>query len=177
VSDKPSASFTFTPNPPQENTAVEFINSSIEATHYIWKYGDGDTLVTTSLAPVKHLYNEAKLYEAMLIAINASGCRDTARQKLQARVIPLLDVPNAFTPNGDGINDKLFVRGFGITRMTWKIFNRWGAVVFETSDRNAGWDGTYKGSMQPNEVYHYVLDVEYADDSKFQKKGDITLLR
>lgn len=177
VSNKPAASFTFTPNPPQENTAVEFINTSIEATRYIWKYGDGDTLLIASAEPVKHFYSETKLYEAMLIAINNTGCRDTARRQLRATVIPVLDVPNAFTPNGDGVNDKVFVRGFGITRMSWKIFNRWGALVFETADRNAGWDGTYKGAVQPAEVYHYVLDVEYADNSKFQKKGDITLLR
>jgi gliding motility-associated-like protein len=61
--------------------------------------------------------------------------------------------------------------------MTWRIYNRWGALVFETSDRTQGWDGTYKGSIQPKEVYHYVLDVEYANNTKFQKRGDITLLR
>jgi gliding motility-associated-like protein len=177
VSDKPVASFTYSPNPPQENTAVQFFNTSIGASRYIWKYGDGDTLATTSLNPVQHLYNETKLYEASLIAINPTGCSDTARQDIQARIIPLLDVPNAFTPNGDGANDKLFVRGFGISRMSWRIYNRWGAVVFETSDRTVGWDGTYKGSMQPTEVYHYILDVEYSDGSKFVKKGDVTLLR
>jgi gliding motility-associated-like protein len=92
-------------------------------------------------------------------------------------VLPLLDVPNAFTPNNDGVNDKLFVRGYGISKMRWRIYNRWGVMVFESIDRQQGWDGMYKGSMQPNEVYHYVLDVEYFDNSKSQKKGDITLLR
>ncbi|MCW3079680.1 PKD domain-containing protein [Segetibacter sp.] len=177
VSGKPTASFSFTPDPPQENTAVQFINSSIGATRYIWKFGDGDTLLTRSASPVQHIYNETKLYNPCLIAINNAGCPDTACTSLQARIVPLIDVPNAFTPNGDGINDKVFVRGFGITRMAWKIYNRWGLLVFETIDRTAGWDGTYKGTVQPNEVYHYVLDVEYSDNSKFQKRGDITLLK
>lgn len=177
VSGKPIASFTYTPNPPQENTPVEFANSSTGADRYIWKFGDGDTLLTTSLSPVKHIFNETKLYNTCLIVLNNTGCPDTTCQPLQARITPLLDVPNAFTPNGDGMNDKVFVRGFGISQMTWRIYNRWGALVFETSDRTAGWDGTYKGSIQPNEVYHYVLDVEYSDNSKSQKKGDITLLR
>ncbi|MCW3115760.1 MAG: hypothetical protein JWR18_4156 [Segetibacter sp.] len=177
VSSKPTASFTFTPNPPQENTAVRFNNNSIGATRYLWRFGDGDTLSTTSSSPVEHVYNETKLYNACLVALNNAGCPDTTCQPLQARIVPLLDVPNAFTPNGDGVNDKVFVRGFGISRMTWRIYNRWGAVVFETTDRTAGWDGTYKGSIQPNEVYHYVLDVEYSDNSKYQKRGDITLLR
>ena len=177
VSGKPTASFIFTPDPPQENTAVQFINNSIAATRYIWKFGDGDTLLTRSSASVDHVYNETKLFNACLVALNNAGCPDTVCHPLQARIIPLLDVPNAFTPNGDGINDKVFVRGFGISRLIWRIYNRWGTMIFETSDRTAGWDGTYKGSIQPNEVYHYVLDVEYSDNSKYQKKGDITLLR
>jgi gliding motility-associated-like protein len=177
VSDKPAASFTFTPDPPQENTAVQFLNSSIASTHYVWKFGDGDTLATTSTSPINHIYNETRLYTAYLIALNNFGCTDTTHHDVQARIVPLLDVPNAFTPNGDGINDKLFVRGFGISKMDWKIFNRWGAMVFESTDRNEGWDGTYKGVVQPSEVYHYVLDVQYSDNSRYQKKGDITLLR
>jgi gliding motility-associated-like protein len=111
------------------------------------------------------------------VATNNVGCSDTICHPIAARIVPLLDVPSAFTPNNDGINDRLFVRGFGIRRMKWKIYNRWGEMVFETSDRTHGWDGSYKGSLQPNEVYHYILDVEYSDLSKYQKKGDITLLR
>lgn len=177
LSDKPTSAFTYTPNPPQENTPVVFLNSSVGANRYVWNFGDGDTIATTSLEPVNHIFNETKLYNTCLIAFNNTGCPDTTCQPVQARISPLLDVPNAFTPNGDGINDKVYVRGFGILRMTWRIYNRWGVLVFETNDKTQGWDGTYKGSMQPNEVYHYVLDVEYSDNSKFQKRGDITLLR
>jgi gliding motility-associated-like protein len=88
-----------------------------------------------------------------------------------------LDIPNAFTPNGDGINDKVFVRGFGISKLTWRIYNRWGELVFETNDRTQGWDGTFKGARQPKEVYHYTLSVQYSDNTRHEKKGDITLLR
>ncbi|MCW3108173.1 MAG: hypothetical protein JWQ09_2679, partial [Segetibacter sp.] len=133
VSGKPVASFIFTPDPPKENTAVQFTNSSTGATRFTWKFGDGDTLFTRSSSPVQHIYNETKLFNACLVAFNNTGCPDTVCHPLQARIIPLLDVPNAFTPNGDGINDKVFVRGFGITRMMWKIYNRWGVLVFETS--------------------------------------------
>jgi gliding motility-associated-like protein len=177
VSDNPTASFSFTPNPPRENTPVQFTNSSIGATRYEWNFGDGEVLKTTLAEPVQHSYNETKTYNACLIAANNFGCADTVCQDIVALMVPVLDVPNAFTPNGDGINDKVFVRGFGITKMTWRIYNRWGALVFETSDRNQGWDGTYKGGIQPKEVYHYVLDVEYANNTKHQKRGDITLLR
>jgi gliding motility-associated-like protein len=60
--------------------------------------------------------------------------------------------------------------------MTWRIYNRWGTVVFQTSDRSQGWDGKYNGKLQPKEVYNYVLDVEFGDGTKHRKKGDITLL-
>ncbi|MDB5192416.1 MAG: hypothetical protein JWQ96_1979 [Segetibacter sp.] len=176
VSGIPVASFNYLPNPPQENTPVEFFNSSIGASRYTWRFGDGDTLNTTSTEPVKHTFNETRLYNTCLVATNIAGCADTTCLDVQARIIPLLDVPNAFTPNGDGINDKVFVRGFGITKMNWMIFNRWGAMVFQTADRTQGWDGMYKGALQPKEVYHYVLDVEFGDGTKYQKKGDITLL-
>jgi len=177
VSDKPTASYTYTPNPPQENTAVDFLNSSTGATRYVWQFGDGDTLRTASQANVQHIYNSTGTFNTLLIALNNFGCEDTAQQIIVARITPLLDVPNAFTPNGDGINDKVFVRGFGITKMTWRIYNRWGEAVFVSADKTQGWDGTYKGSLQPKEVYHYTLAVQYTDNSKSEKKGDITLLR
>ncbi|TDH28106.1 PKD domain-containing protein [Segetibacter sp. 3557_3] len=176
VSEKPVASFSYAPDPPLENTAVVFTNTSIGATSYLWRFGDGDTLLTTSTLPVQHYYNETRKYTTCLVAINQYGCRDTTCQDLQAIVVPVLDIPNAFTPNGDGINDKVFVRGFGIAKMNWRIFNRWGALVFQTVNRNEGWDGIYRGSRQPKEVYHYVLDVEFTDGKRTQKKGDITLL-
>ncbi len=177
VSSKPKASYTFTPNPPSENTPVDFLNSSIEATRYIWQFGDEEIKETASEATVQHIYNLTGSFNSCLIAINNFGCQDTTCQNIVARIIPVIDVPNAFTPNGDGINDKVFVRGFGVTKITWRIYNRWGTLVFETNNREQGWDGTYKGSVQPKEVYHYALAVEYSDKTKYEKKGDITLLR
>jgi gliding motility-associated-like protein len=177
VSSQPVASFTYAPDPPQENTPVDFQNTSTGATKFEWQFGDGETLAVSSMEPVKHIFNESKKYNTCLIALNAVGCPDTTCQIVQAKVSPLLDVPNAFTPNGDGINDKVFVRGFGIIKMNWKVYNRWGKVVFETTDRTQGWDGKFKGVLQPKEVYHYTLEVQYSDQTRFTKSGDITLLR
>ena len=178
VSPKPTASFTYSPIPPQENTFTTFINSSTGGTHYKWLFGDGDTLATLQRDTiVKHIYNATGTYTVCLIAYNDYNCTDTSCQAVQSLINPLLDVPNAFTPNGDGINDVVRVRGFGITQMNWRIFNRWGAMVFQSTNPNAGWNGYYKGTLQPQEVYVYVLDVTFSDNSKYQKKGDITLLR
>jgi len=69
------------------------------------------------------------------------------------------------------------VAGFGIGKMDWRIYNRWGQVVFSTTDRHQGWDGKFRGAVQPLDVYTYTLDVEFTDGQKLRKTGDITLLR
>lgn len=176
VNPNPVASFTYSPVPPQENTPVQFFNSSLGATNYKWLFGDGDSLVTSSSLPIQHIYLQTGKFNACLIAYNDAGCSDTLCVELEARVVPLIDVSNAFTPNNDGVNDKVFVRGYGINKLNWKIYNRWGTLVFQTGSLSQGWDGTYKGKLQPKEVYHYVLDVEFSDGTQYQKKGDITLL-
>jgi gliding motility-associated-like protein len=94
-----------------------------------------------------------------------------------ARIIPLLDVPNAFTPGKFGKNGIIKVEGFGIGKMSWKIYNRWGQLVFSATDKSQGWDGTFKGTLQPTDVYTFTLDVEFTDGTKYKKAGDITLLR
>ncbi len=126
---------------------------------------------------VMHQYNETGTYNPCLITYNEFGCTDTACDNVQALIRPLLDVPNAFTPGRFGQNGVIAVRGFGIGRMEWKIYNRWGQVVFQTNNRKTGWDGTYKGQPQPMDVYAYTLDVEYTDGTKIRKTGDITLIR
>jgi len=177
VHEGPVASFTYTPTVPKENTPFEFTNTSIGASSYKWEFGDGDTLLTTSMLPITHIYNASNTYTVQLIAFNQSGCTDTASVDVTAIVTPLVDVPNAFTPNGDGTNDIVFVQGYAIGKMTWKIYNRWGLLVFTSSNVNTGWNGRYKGELQPQEVYAYTLTIEFTDGTKINKKGDITLLR
>ena len=178
VSDKPTSSFTFLPNPPEANKAVQFQNNSVGAIRYTWLFGDGESLNTIRKDTiVKHEYNQGGLQTACLVAVNSAGCADTSCKDIEALVIPVYDVPSAFTPNGDGLNDYVTVRGFGIKSVQMIIYNRWGNVVFETKSMKQGWNGTYKGILQPQDVYSYVVDVEFFDGTRHQKKGDITLLR
>ena len=86
-------------------------------------------------------------------------------------------MPNAFTPGRFGLNSVVSVRGFGIIKMDWKIYNRWGQLIFQSSSKRQGWDGTFKGKLQPTDVYGYTLDAEFNDGKKLRKTGDITLLR
>lgn len=89
-----------------------------------------------------------------------------------------VDVPTAFTPDGDGVNDTVFVRGWGIKNLiSFQVYNRWGQLIFETSDIKTGWDGTYKGIPQNAETYVCVVSVEYYGETTESKKGYITLIR
>ena len=178
ISTSPKSIFKFTPNPPDINTPVNFINQSNGATNYIWYYGDGDTLATNNINQnVNHLYTATKTFNACLKVKNQFNCIDSSCQPVAARVSTLFDVPSAFSPNGNGLNDKIFVRGYGIKSIKWQIYNRWGVLVFTSNNISDGWDGTYQGKVQPQDVYHYTLLVLYFDDTKATKTGDITLLR
>ncbi|MBV6403619.1 MAG: gliding motility-associated C-terminal domain-containing protein [Flavobacteriales bacterium] len=90
---------------------------------------------------------------------------------------PDIFVPNAFTPNGDGHNDVLFVRGRFITALEFKVFDRWGEKVFETTDLAVGWDATYQGRAVDPAVFVYHLRVRCADGQELFKKGNVTVIR
>lgn len=178
VSDKPAANFTAAPQPPEVNTPVTFTNlSSQDAVRFKWLFGDGDSVVTTSRQPVSHEYNSTGTFNACLIAYNQYDCTDTICKPVQTLIDAAVDVPNAFTPASSDGNNIVFVRGFGITKMRFTIWNRWGQKVFESNSKQVGWDGKYKGVLQPMDVYAYTLDVEFFDGKKVTKKGDITLIR
>jgi len=85
--------------------------------------------------------------------------------------------PDAFSPNNDGSNDVFYVRGTGIVEMDFRVYNRWGQLVFESKDVKYGWDGTYKGEPQPVDIYAYSLEVRLLDGTTKKLKGNITLLR
>jgi gliding motility-associated-like protein len=178
VYGNPTADFTAAPQPPITNTPITFTNlASSDAVRFKWLFGDGDSLETTSRGPVKHEYNLTGTYDACLIAYNAAGCPAQVCKQVTTQVEPAVDVPTAFTPLSNDINSYVFVRGYGIAKLKFSIYARWGEKVFESNDKKIGWDGRYKGKLLPMDVYAYTLDVEFVDGKKHQKKGDITLIR
>jgi gliding motility-associated-like protein len=178
VNGSPTSAFTFTPNPSTLNATTVFTNNSTGAVNYKWVFEPGDSLVTNNInAIVRHTYLLAKTYNPCLIAINSTGCSDTACSPITTDVSPLFDVPNSFSPNGDGTNDFIFVKGFAVTKMDWKIYNRWGNLMFTSNSVKLGWNGRVNGNIQPQDVYQYTLNIEFADGTKKTKTGDITLLR
>ena len=177
IHSKPKADFTTQPNPPASNIPTTFVNNSIEATHYKYFFGDGDSAERTTADTVTHQYPESNTFQACLIAYNQYECTDTVCHNVETLVSPLLDVPNAFTPGRFGQNSVIAVKGFGVTIMDWKIYNRWGQLVFESRNPSYGWDGTFKGAPQPMDVYGYTLEAQFNDGTKTTRRGDITLIR
>lgn len=90
---------------------------------------------------------------------------------------PDIFVPNTFTPNKDGVNDLLFVRGRNITDLEFLVFDRWGEKVFETLDQSTGWDGTFKGEAVGPAVFVYHLTAVCADGQRYFTKGNVTVIR
>lgn len=86
-------------------------------------------------------------------------------------------IPNTFTPNGDGQNDILYVRGLKVEEVYFAVYNRWGEMVFETTDKNKGWDGIYKGRPADVGVFGWYLKVKCYNGEETFKKGNVTLIR
>jgi gliding motility-associated-like protein len=89
-----------------------------------------------------------------------------------------VNLPSSFTPNNDGVNDVVHVRGWGIQELLeFKIFNRWGEEIYSSTDINQGWDGTYRGKVQNIDSYAYMVKAKMYSGQEISKSGTISLLR
>jgi len=116
-----------------------------------------------------------------VVITDAFGCSNTDSVSVVVKEVtceePVIYIPNAFTPNGDNNNDFVYVRGNTIRELEFKIYDRWGEKVFETTDPKKGWDGYYKGKLATPAVYVYYVEAICFDNQRFFKKGNITLIK
>gem|GEM_PF-869889 len=110
-----------------------------------------------------------------------NNCQNTAGVTVNIREgicdFPYIFVPSGFTPNSDGENDVLFVRGNFIDKMTFIIYDRWGDKVFESNNQTIGWDGNRNGQPLPSGVFGYYLTTTCKNGDTYQRQGNITLIR
>jgi gliding motility-associated-like protein len=170
----PTADFSFSPTLPETNVPTKYTNLSRNAIKYAWDFGDGETSAETNPT---HQFKRTGSYKTCLTAFNSYNCPSVICKQVPAEIEPIIGLPTGFSPNGDGSNDILYVRGAAIRTLDLKIYNRWGQLVFHTTNQAIGWDGTFNGQPQPIEAYAYVLNVTFIDDSSKLLKGNITLLR
>lgn len=110
-------------------------------------------------------------------AIEANGINEAYSNEDCTIFGPKFFTPNAFTPNDDGNNDRFFVVAPGVRQMTLEIYDRWGRLIFQTSDLDGGWDGTYKGKSAPEGVYIFQLKGNATNGTKLNTTGSVTLIR
>lgn len=128
-----------------------------------------------------YTYEHSGRYKVVMMAENAiSGCRDTTEVDYVNVVESLLEVPNVFTPNGDGKNDVFMVKGLSLENFHAVILNRWGRQVYEWSDPSGGWDGRINGKYATPGTYFYVITArgrERINPPEYIKKGALMLIR
>lgn len=190
VYEKPFAYFIATPLLVYvPNDPVYFTNQSVNAVSYQWDFGDGGTSTNTN--PI-YKYLLSGEYPVTLIATSEHGCVDTFKLEstIKAQAVTGIEIPNAFTPNpngapaGDGkfdptaLNNDIFHPNLkGIVDYDLTIYNKWGELLFHTTDQNYGWNGYYKGKLCPEDVYIYKITALTEDAKVLQKAGDVTLIR
>lgn len=148
--------------------------------NYIYEWlEDKATLSSLNTAQTTAKPRTDKIY--ILRVENGLNCinYDTVRVGIKASLCgpPMVFIPNTFTPNKDGVNDVLYVRGDQVTEMELKIYDRWGKLVFESNDPSIGWDGTIDGKPAPPVVYGYYLRTVCEQGYKNFMKGNINLIR
>lgn len=175
----PEAGFSFTPDRPSNLVPlVSFFDESSGATRWSYDFGDGNQSIDPS--PI-HEFRDTGVYEVRQIVTHPSGCQDTLVQLID--VIPEVRyfLPNAFTPNQDGLNDEYLGAGAleGATDFQMVIVNRWGETVFETNDPFEGWDGRKNniGNFVPNGVYMVLVTFTGPRGDKYRYKSAATVIR
>jgi len=163
-----------------EDSAV-FKNKSIgQIVASYWNFQNGNTSTEQNPVPQKYpILLEEKNYQVMLVVQNNLGCFDTAVNTIRVLKSCYVAVANAFTPNGDGLNDFLYpLNAYKAENLEFKIYNRLGQLVFHTKDWTQKWDGSIKGKPQDAGVYVWTLNYILTDSGKHVfMKGTTVLIR
>lgn len=157
---------------------IDFNDQSSGATSWLWDFGD-DT--TSALVNPQHLYSDTGAFRIWLTVTSAHGCKDSTQSEVRITPDFMIYIPNAFTPDANGLNDGFRVYGQGIKKegFALRIFNRWGEQVFATFDPDGAWYGDYNGNGQPIEpgVYVYTVLLKNIHNKVKSYKGQVTVLR
>jgi PKD repeat protein/dTDP-4-dehydrorhamnose 3,5-epimerase-like enzyme len=183
----PTAAFSASPwSTDLDNALISFTNqSSGNITSYSWNFGDGGT---SAFFSPQHQYTDIGQFQVDLYVVDINGC--TANTTHVVEITPVYDItlPNAFTPgtgggNGGGwsandlSNDVFYAFVRNVKDFRMRIFNRWGELIFESTDVLRGWDGYYRDQLSPQDVYVVQTWVRFLDGREIQKLTDLTLFR
>jgi len=189
-----NADFTVSPETGLQPMDITVTNLSEGGTAYEWIFGDGNTITTYDTASFEFLYADSGTFTLTLIAYNdVTGCTDTMVLENGIYVEPtsFINVPNVFTPNGDGINDMFPIDPTGnnffpfeirnIYDFRGEIYNRWGEKVYQWTQPLAGWDGRSTSGLELNNgTYYFVITAKGVDGDSvtdYEFKGDVMMIK
>ncbi len=153
---------------------VEFTDESIGAINWEWNFGDNSY---SNLTDPIHEYQDTGLFTVTQIVYNEFGCLDSIQGFIHVTPEFAFYVPNAFTPNNDGLNDIFLGKGFGYIEYQFYIFDRWGNKILDTKDDTLGWDGTFNGKDAPMDVYVWRVILLDINREQHIYTGHVTLVR
>ena len=178
VFPKPEAIFTAQPATTTiANPVISITDASIGGNFWSWNFGDTATSFVFNPAP--HTYADTGVYKITLITSTQHNCMDTAYQTISIEPNFTFFIPNAFTPDGDGINDTFTGTGTFINQFEMSIFDRWGNLIYKTDDINKPWDGkvNHGNETAQRDAYVYVMKVIDIKMTKHNYKGIVTLVK
>jgi len=181
VYPSPTADFTADPQPTTiVDPVIHFTDLSIGAVSWLWNFGEQGS--TSSLQNPVYAYKDTGCYLAQLSISNQYGCKDTVEKRVCIRGEYTFYAPNAFTPDGDGLNDLFFPKGTGIDPEHYELmlFDRWGNLIWQTKVWGEGWDGRANGGKEiaQQDVYVWRCNTREMETKRLHKYiGHVTLVR
>ncbi|MGB3946975.1 MAG: PKD domain-containing protein [Bacteroidia bacterium] len=157
------------------DSKLSITDQSVFANNCSVYWGDGSF---SQNCDSSHHYAAVGYYTIMQVVENEIGCRDTAFADVEVQSDFAFWVANAFTPDKNNLNDTFKPAVFGVHDYTFSVFDRWGTKIFETTDLNQGWDGTYKNNLCKIDVYNYkIIFKDNVENSFHQHIGRVSLIR
>lgn len=159
---------------------IKFENRTADTSNpaFHWNFGDfenkTDGGISSNINPV-YTYNDTGIYSIRLWVINDNGCEDSFRRRVFIEPDIAVYVPNAFAPSG--LNKEFRVICSSVGSFHLQVYDRWGALLFETDDHERGWDGQYREQPVPEGVYMYVVKATNYAGKPHTYTGTLTLLR
>ncbi|QJW91728.1 T9SS type B sorting domain-containing protein [Spirosoma taeanense] len=173
VTDRPAPSFSLTKEAvlcEGDRGRVQLIANGAAGLTYKW-LNRPDTTRTITVD---------RIGQYAVLVTDPVGCTATATASVVNRCEPRVNVPDAFSPNNDGVNDQLQVFAAYVTDYELKVYNRWGEVIFQSNSPEQKWDGTYRGNLYPSMLYPYIITYKsesFPDRGKIVKRGSVLLIR
>lgn len=172
----------FSPNPnedciPWASQPIELIDFSQNGLSGFWDLGTGQTSAYIPGEQVFTSFDQAGEYTVSLVIFNEGDCPASFEMGLCVLPATPIFIPDIFSPNDDGLNDMLYVRGPGIVDMTFMVYDRWGERVFTSHHPDHGWDGRFRGRDMPSGSYPWLLQVRLNDGSSRELRGNVKLVR